>query len=147
MQYLDDDLYDLQVRYPMAIYSHDTAMMLHELTTFSPFVYHLTFPKDCFLENLKEQYIEPHYVDEIEIQEKYIQTMDSWEMNPIRVTNLEKTVVDNLRYEKLMTFFIKEMISNYTDREDKNIKRLVDYAKQYKVLDLVEREILPFVLK
>ena len=53
MQYLDDDLYDLQVRYPMAIYSHDTAMMLHELTTFSPFVYHLTFPKDCFLENLK----------------------------------------------------------------------------------------------
>lgn len=147
MQYLDDDLYDLQVRYPMAIYSHDTAMMLHELTTFSPFVYHLTFPKDCFLENPKEQYIEPHYVDEIEIHEKYIQTMDSWEMNPIRVTNLEKTIVDNLRYEKLMTFFIKEMISNYTNREDKNIKRLVDYAKQYKVLDVVEREILPFVLK
>lgn len=141
----EDDLYILQLRYPRGIISHDTAMMLHELTTFSPFVYHLTFPKGYHLSDAKEQLIEMHYANENELKEEYIQTIDSWESNPIKVTNLEKTIIDSFRYEELMTFIMKEMIHNYVQRKDKNIDRLIDYAKRFKVLEIVEREVLPFV--
>lgn len=138
----EDDLYDLQLRYPKGIFSHDTAMMLHELTTFSPFVYHLTFPKGYHLFNAKEQLIEMHYADKSECSEEYIQIIDSWESNPIKVTNLEKTIVDTFRYEKLMTFFVQEMISNYLYRNDKDVYKLREYAKEFGVMEVVEKEIL-----
>lgn len=141
----EDDLYILQLRYPKGIFSHDTAMMLHELTTFSPFVYHLTFPRGYHLSNAKEQCIEMHYADNGELDDEYVDVMYSWESNPIKVTNLEKTIVDSFRYERLMTFIIQEMVHEYVQREDKNIVRLIEYAERFKVLDVVERKVLPFV--
>lgn len=147
--YLDDDLYDLQVRHPKGIFSHDTAMMLHDLTTFSPFVYHVTFPSGYELSDVdaKEQYIRAYYVDENELSEEYIQIIDSWELNPIRVTNLEKTIVDSFREQKLMTFIIQEMIDDYIQRDPKDVRKLIEYAERFGVADVVGREILPFVLK
>lgn len=141
----EDDLYLLQLRYSKGVFSHDTAMMLHDLTTFSPFVYHLTFPKGYHLNSTKEYYIEPHYADEWELVNEYVEVIDSWESNPIQVTNLEKTIVDNFRYEKLQTFFIQEMIDNYVNRTDKNIDKLIEYATRFGVLDRVEKEVFPFV--
>lgn len=141
----EDDLYLLQLRYTKGIFSHDTAMMLHELTTFSPFVYHLTFPKGYHLTDAKERLIEMHYANKSECSEEYIQIIESWESNPLKVTNLEKTIVDTFRYEKLMTFFVQEMIGNYVDRNDKDIQKLIEYAERFGVLDVVEREVLPFV--
>src|SRR5699024_10686060 len=141
----EDDLYLLQLRYTKGIYSHDTAMMLHGLTTFSPFVYHVTFPRGYHLSDASEQLIEVHYADKSELGEEYIQTIYSWESNPIKVTNLEKTIVDTFRYEELMTFFVQEMIGNYVHREDKDIQRLVEYAERFHVLDVVKREVLRFV--
>lgn len=97
--YLDDDLYDLQVRHPN------------------------------------------------ELSEEYIQIIDSWELNPIRVTNLEKTIVDSFREQKLMTFIIQEMIDDYIQRDPKDVRKLIEYAERFGVADVVGREILPFVLK
>lgn len=141
----EDDLYLLQLRYKKGVYSHDTAMMLHRLTTFSPFIYHITFPRTYHLPKASEQLIEVHYADKSELVEDYVQTIYSWESNPIKVTNLEKTIVDTFRYEKLMTFFVQEMIGNYVLRVDKDIQRLVEYAERFNVLDMVKKEILPII--
>lgn len=140
-----DDLYFVQLKHSKGVYSHDTAIMLHELTTFSPFVYHVTFPQGYHVSNAKEQLIEMHYADNSELSEEYIQTIYSWESNPIKVTNLEKTIVDTFRYEKLMTFLVQEMIGNYVDREDQDVQKLIEYADRYGVLDVIEREVMPFV--
>jgi hypothetical protein len=41
-----------------------------------------------------------------------------------------------------MTFILEEMVDDYIDREDKNIPKLIEYAKQFGVMEVIEREIL-----
>lgn len=51
---------------------------------------------------------------------------DSWEFNPIRVTNIEKTFIDTFRTEKFLTFILKEMINDYIRRSDKDVQILIE---------------------
>lgn len=137
-----DDLYINQLRYSKGVYSHETAVMLHTLSTFSPFVYHLSFLRGYHLINAKEQHIKPYYIPNDEMKDEYIQVMDSWDSNSIKVTNLEKTIVDMLRNKMAMPGIVDEMINDYITREDKNIDELVNYGNQFGVIDLIKERIL-----
>lgn len=142
-----DDLYFVQLKYPKGVYSHETAVMLHTLSTFSPFHFNISFPRGYHLgsEHATEQNIHPHYMNKSEFNNEYVEEMTSWDSNPIRVTNLEKTVIDMLRYENSMPGVIDEMIHDYLGRDDKNITRLVEYGNTFGVIDQIEERILPFV--
>lgn len=142
-----DDLYFMQLKYSKGVYSHETAVMLHTLSSFSPFHFNISFPKGYHLrsERAKEQKIHPHYMKKSEFDSRYIEVMNSWDSNPIRVTNLEKTVIDMLRYENSMPDIVEEMIHDYLGRDDKNIRRLVEYGDTFDVIDQIEERILPFV--
>ncbi len=140
-----DDLYIIQLQYPKAVYSHETAVMLHTLSTYSPFFYHLSFGRGYHLSNAKEQHIKPYYISQHQLDNEYIDEMDSWDSNPIKVTNLEKTIVDMLLHTNPMPGIVDEMIDDYVAREDKNIDKLMDYAYQFDVLNMIKERILPFV--
>lgn len=140
-----DDLYINLLKYSKGVYSHETAVMLHTLSTYSPFVYHISFSKVYHLANAKEQHINPHYVSKDELDDEYIEVMESWDSNDIKVTNLEKTIIDMLRYQKAMPGIIDEMINDYIVREDKKVDKLVQYANRFDVINLVKERILPFV--
>lgn len=141
-----DDLYINQLKYSKGVYSFETAVMLHTLSTYSPFVYHISFPRGYHLANAKKkQHIKPYYLFKDELADEYIEGMDSWDSNPIRVTNLEKTIIDMLRYKRAMPGIVEEMINDYIVREDKNIDRLAEYGCRFDVLDIIKGKILPFV--
>ncbi|MBU5467925.1 hypothetical protein KQI49_13930 [Virgibacillus sp. MSJ-26] len=139
-----DDLYIIQLQYPGAVYSHETAVMLHTLSSYSPFFYHVSFGRGYHLSNAKEQHIKPHYISKNELDDEYIEKIDSWDSNPIKVTNLEKTIVDMLRHKNPMPGIVDEMIHDYVTREDKNIDKLVDYACRFDVLTSVKERVFPF---
>lgn len=140
-----DDLYLMQLRYAKGIYSHETAVMLHTLSTYSPFHFHVSFPRGYHLANAKELRFKPYYVRSEELQSEFIEVMNSWDSNPIRVTNLEKTVIDMLRHQRPMPGIVEEMINDYIRRKDKDIEKLKQYAVQFEVYRIVEERILPFV--
>lgn len=142
-----DDLYFMQLKYSKGVYSHETAVMLHTLSTFSPFYFHVSFPRGYHLQSeyAKTQRIRPYYKAESEFGNEYIEVMDSWDSNPIRVTNLEKTMVDMLQHKSPMPGIVDEMINDYIVREDKNIEKLVEYGDQFGVIKIIEERILPFV--
>lgn len=140
-----DDLYLLQLRYSKGVYSHETAVMLHTLSTFSPFVYHVSFEEGYHLLNAKENHIKPYYVNERELSEDCLQVIDSWDSNPIKVTNLEKTIVDMLRYKTPMPGIVDEMINDYVARDDANVERLLEYGLRFGIIELIEQRILPYV--
>ncbi|GGP09142.1 hypothetical protein [Oceanobacillus neutriphilus] len=48
-----------------------------------------------------------------------IEVIDSWDSNPLRVTNLEKTVVDMLRYKKASPGIVNEMLGDYFRKSNK----------------------------
>lgn len=123
-----DELYTTQLRYPKGVYSHETAVMIHSLSTYSPFVYHMTFPRGYNLNNPEEQHIYPHHttLDKINIG---VENTESWQGNPILVTNLERTVVDMLINKNAFPGIVDEMIDNYLWTENKDIERLKEYAK------------------
>lgn len=137
-----DDLYLLQLKYPDIVYSHHTAIMLHWLSTDFPFFYYFSLPKEHKDLSFTEKYVKPYYVNADELSNEYVMDIDSWHSNSIRVTNLEKTVVDSLRSEKLMASVLKEMVDDYIHRKDKNIQRLIEYANRFDVMEVIEREVL-----
>lgn len=137
-----DDLYLLQLKYPKSIFSHETAVMLHWLSTNYPFVYHLSFPRGYHLFNAKEQNIKPYYMEKSELNDEYIDEIDSWDSNPLRVTNLEKTIIDMLRYQKSTPGLVDEMLDDYMSRKNKNIQRLEEYGKRFNAEKLIHEKVL-----
>lgn len=142
-----DDLYFMQLKYPKGVYSHETAVMLHTLSTYSPFYFHISFPENYRLgsDKAKEQYIRTYYTPKIERTDEYIEVMDSWDSNPIKVTNLEKTIIDMLRKKNPMPGIVDEMINDYIDRDDTDIQKLVEYGARFDVINQIEERILPYV--
>jgi len=139
-----DELYTTQLRYSKGIYSHETAVMLHSLSTYSPFVYHLTFPRGYNLNDPEQQHIYPHHMtlDKIDIG---IEKLESWHGNLVLVTNLERTVVDMLINKNAFPGIVDEMIDNYLWSEDKDIERLKEYAKIFGAEKQVEEKVLDLV--
>ncbi|AZP05403.1 type IV toxin-antitoxin system AbiEi family antitoxin domain-containing protein [Jeotgalibaca ciconiae] len=119
--------------------------MLHWLTTNYPFLYHMSFPRGYHLVSAEQQSIKPYYLSSKELDEEYVVELNSWDSNPLRVTNLEKTMIDMLRYENVTPGLVDEMVDDYLDREDRNLERLETYAKRFKIEKLVEERILSAV--
>lgn len=143
--YLEDSYYDdffmLQLKYPKGIFSHETAVLLHWLSTNYPFTYHISFPRGYHLGNAKDQNIKPYYLSEKELNNNFIQDVKTWDGNIVRVTNLEKTIVDMLRYNQSTPGVIEEMVVSYLEREDRDIDKLLLYARQFKVENLIEERL------
>lgn len=137
-----DDLYLLQLKYPKGIYSHGTAVMLHWLSTNYPFTYHVSFPRGYHLNSAQDQNIDPYYVSKNELTDEYVDLVDSWDSNPIRVTNLEKTIVDMLRTKKAAPGVVDEMIDDYLGRKNKNLSRLERYGKKFNVEKVIDERVL-----
>lgn len=139
-----DELYTTQLRYSKGIYSHETAVMLHSLSTYSPFVYHLTFPRGYNLNNLEQQHIYSHHMtlDKINIG---VEKTESWHGNLILVTNLERTVVDMLNNKNAFPGIIDEVIDNYLWSEDKDFNKLKKYAKIFGAEKQIEEKVFNLV--
>lgn len=136
-----DELYTTQLRFSKGYYSHETAVMLHSLSTYSPFVNHLTFPRGYHLNNPEQQHIYPHHMtlDKINIG---VEKMESWHGNNILVTNLERTVIDMLNSKNTFPGIVDEVIDNYLWTEDKDINRLKKYAKIFGAEKQIEEKVL-----
>jgi len=132
----EDDLYIMQLKYSKGIYSYESACMLHGLTTFSPFSYIMTFPKGYHLNTREAQYIEAHFATP-KFYALGVMELNSWFGNPLRVTNLERTVIDMLRSPYTLPDIVDEVLSNYRWSDNKDLSRLKDYARLYRVENLV----------
>lgn len=139
-----DELYTTQLRFSKGIYSHETAVMLHSLSTYSPFVYHMTFPRGYHLKNAKKYNIFSHHLplNKLDIG---VKKMDSWHGNPLVVTDLERTVVDMLDSKSAFPGIVDEMIDNYLWSQEKDISKLEEYAALFGIQQKVEEEVLSLV--
>lgn len=50
-----------------------------------------------------------------------------------------------LRHEKAAPGIIEEMLDDYLNREDKDIKRLKDYGERFNIEDLINERVLSVV--
>lgn len=134
----DDEWQEVKKIVPKGVFCLFSAASLHELTTFISSEYHLAIPR-------KHKVILPEYPP-IKIYywkeshyELGIASIDH-SRNSLRIYDIEKTVCDFIKYRnKLGLAITKEVIKNYLGRPDRNLNKLMQYAKQLRLGSIVQQ--------
>lgn len=138
---LVDEMANFQTRYKAAIFSHETALYLHELTDRSPLYYSVTLPSGYNATNLKAQGAKVYFVNR-KLYSLGLATVKSSHGNNLQAFGLERTVCDILRSRNQIDIqFISEAFKRYARREDKDIDLLFRYARQFRI----EKIIRPYI--
>ncbi|WP_106448885.1 type IV toxin-antitoxin system AbiEi family antitoxin domain-containing protein [Trichococcus alkaliphilus] len=136
-----DEFQLLQTRFNKGIFSYETALFLHDLTDVTPFDYHMTFPQGYNNKRLTESGVIPSYA----VPERYnlgISKIQSPSGNIIRVYDVEKTFCDIYNPRHKMDKDVQLIaLKKYMKRKDKNLSRLMQYAKILKV----EKKLRPYL--
>ena len=138
---IEDELFSFQARYKSSIYSHETALYLHDLTDRAPLSYSISVPVGYHSISLKESRHKIFYVNR-NLFDLGVISMKSSHENGIRTTNLERTICDVLRSRNQIDVqFINESLKRYVGKKERNIDLLYNYAKQFRIQKIVRETI------
>ena len=135
----DDQIFVLQVRYPNAIFSHETAAFMLNLSEREPFRISLTLPTGTSSSRLNKEGIEVYKIKEELFDLGLIETQTT-SGNKVRSYNMERTFCDlvrnrnNIEFQELQSF-----IKAYFQHKEKNIPKLMRYAKQFSVEKIIRQ--------
>lgn len=137
----DDEMFNLQMRFKRGIFSHETALFLHDLTDQTPIKYAMTFPLGYNTTLLNSENVNYYRVKD-DLYLIGIVDAKSPNKNPIRVYNSERTLCDILRGRSNTDIqIIVDAFKRYTRRDQKNIPLLSQYAKLFRV----EKKMRPYL--
>jgi predicted transcriptional regulator of viral defense system len=138
---LEDELFGFQAVYRASVYSHETALYLHNLTDRSPLVYSISVPSGYHTLSLSKSGHKIYFVNR-RLFEVGIMTLPSPHGNLLRVTGLERTVCDILRSRNQMeAHMVNEGLKRYVLRKERNIDLLYAYARRFRVQKIVRETI------
>lgn len=117
-----------QLRKSKMVYSHETALFLHDLTDRDPVAYCVTVPTGYNTSRLKQDGLIVYTIKK-ELLDLGICTKQTTFGNDIRVYNMERTICDILRDRKNQdVVVVSDALKRYIRRPDKDLNRLMKYA-------------------
>jgi predicted transcriptional regulator of viral defense system len=138
---IPDEMVSLQARYKGAIFSHETALYLHEITDRTPLFYSVTVPAGYNATSLKGNEAKVYFV-KLDLYTLGITTMKSPHGNDIKSYNLERTICDLLRSRNQMDIqFFSEALKRYIGKKERNIDLLYNYARQFRIQRILRQNI------
>lgn len=142
---LEDEMYVLQVRSNLAVFSHETALFHHDLSDRDPLSYTITLPTGYNASKLKENGVEVYYVKR-ELLELGLIVGRTVFGREVRTYDKERTICDVIRSRNNMDIsIVNDSIKRYLGLKDKDISKLLRYAKAFKI-DRVLRTYLEVLL-
>lgn len=136
---LVDIMYIKQLRRPRIIYSHETALYLHDLTDRDPIRYSVTVPSGYNVSRLREDGFNVFTIkqDAYDLGTIRMKTMFG---NEVVVYDLERTICDCLRSRNQMDIAIlSDALKRYVRRKDRNIQKLMRFAETFQVDRLLRK--------
>ncbi|MDD4493689.1 MAG: hypothetical protein PHV32_04975 [Eubacteriales bacterium] len=125
--------------FPDAVMCMDTALFYYRYSDRTPLAWHLAVSKDSGKSRFSIDYpfTKPYYVEPSILELGAIDgEMDG---NPVRIYDKERTICDCLRYMgKMDKETFNKTIQNYIIDNEKNIPRLLEYAKKLRVMQKVK---------
>ncbi|WP_044566149.1 type IV toxin-antitoxin system AbiEi family antitoxin domain-containing protein [Anaerococcus provencensis] len=117
------------------IFSHQTALYLHDLSDRTPNVFHISVPQGYNASHIKNRYedLQVHYVkkDLYEIGKTEIKSPQG---NLIPVYDIDRTICDIIiDREKIDKQIFTEAIKRYFKSQNKNLRRLIKYSRLFKI--------------
>ena len=135
----EDEMYVLQARSKKAIFSHETALYLHDLTDRDPLQYTVTLPSGYNASNFKNDGIYVYFIknDLLNLGVEYGKTPFG---RNIRVYNKERTICDIVRNRNVIdSAIINEGIRRYLSEKEKDIPKLLQYAEKFRVEKIIRQ--------
>lgn len=130
---IEDEFYSINVRCRKGIFSHDTALFLHDLSDRSPLTFSMTLPKGYNPSSLKDLSLEFFYVN-LELHDLGKITVLSPHGKEITTYDMERTICDVVRCKNRMDIQIfTDALKRYPRRKDKNLSTLMRYAQKLKI--------------
>ncbi|OAH56959.1 abortive phage infection protein [Domibacillus aminovorans] len=129
----DDEMYVLQARSNKLIFSHETALYLHDLTDRDPLEYVVTVPAGYNASNVRKAGVKVYTVKE-ELYSLGTTEGKTEYGRPVTIYNKERTICDIIRSRNSMDIAIlNDAIKRYVTSRDKNIPLLLRYAQKFRV--------------
>ena len=123
------------------IFSHQTALYLHDISDRTPNVFHISVPQGYNASHIKNRYkdLQVHYVkkDLYEIGKTEIKSPQG---NLIPVYDIDRTICDIIiDREKIAKQIFTEAIKRYFKSQNKNLRRLIKYGRLFKIEDEIRK--------
>lgn len=129
----EDGMYVLQVRYPLAVFSHETALYLLNLAEREPDRYSVTLKAGSNTSGLVRQGVKVYKVKK-ELFEEGVEEARSPAGHLVRVYSPERTICDVVRNRSSIEIQdLQSAIKRYVKKKDKNLPLLMRYAKAFSV--------------
>jgi len=130
---LNDEMFYLQTRFRRGIFSHETALFIHDLTDRTPIKFSMTFPLGYNTTSLQKENVRYMRVKKKHFDIGVVRTKSPGG-NPIRVYNAERTLCDILRGRSNTDIqVLTDAFKRYTHLKQKDIPLLSEYAKIFRV--------------
>lgn len=135
----EDGMYVIQVRYPEAVFSHESALYLLKLADREPLKYTVTLKAGTNATGLTKQGVKVYKVKE-ELHEEGVTEAQSPAGHILRVYNPERTICDMIRSRSNIEIQdLQTAIMEYVRLKGKNIPLLMRYAKALSVEKIVKQ--------
>lgn len=128
-----DSMYLLHLRCPQAIFSHETALFVHDLSNREPLEYSITVKTGYNPTRLKDDGIKVFTI-KTELHEVGLSIARTSFGHNVPVYDKERTICDVLRSRSqidIQTF--QDALKAYVRRKDKDLRTLMHYAKLFRV--------------
>jgi len=143
--FIEDELFSFQSRYSSTIFSHETALYLHDLTDRAPLTYSISAPPGYHSQFLNTSKHKIFYVNR-DVFNLGIISMNTPHGNKVRTTDLERTICDIVRSRNQIDIQVRNAaLKRYVKNKDRNLDRLYTYAKRFRVQTII-REYLEILL-
>lgn len=135
---LEANMIDINSIVPGGILCLWSAWSIHGLTTSMPQAFHIAVKRNKRISVPAFPQVEVHYYTDKVLKVGVSQmTMDGYIFN---VYDVERSVCDVVKFRNKVGLDVcSEVISNYLDRPERNISRLMDYARILRVSSILEK--------
>jgi len=134
-----DGMYVIQMRYPLAVFSHETALYLLNLAEREPVRFSVTLKAGASMAGLTKQGVKVYKVKE-ELFDSGVMEVMSPAGHAVRVYNPERTLCDLVRSRRNIEIqTLQTAIKAYMRSKEKNLPLLMRYAKSFSVEKIIRR--------
>ena len=135
---LSGNMIDIDAIVPDGILCLWSAWSIHQLTTSMPQAFHIAIKRDRKVTVSSFPKVELHHYKD-SILNLGITYMEIEGFN-IKLYDVERCVCDAIKYRNKVGIDVcSEIINNYLERPDRNLSKLMDYARQLRVGTILEQ--------
>ena len=134
-----DTMFILQQRKLSLIFSHETALFLHDLTDRDPITYSVTVPTGYKNISLQKNNLTIYYVKRSLLSVGVIEVENMFG-HKVRTYNMERTICDVIGSRNRMDIaVVTDAVKRYVRRPDRDLNLLMEYSKLFKVSNQLQR--------